>query len=303
MIRIRRTALALGALAAASLGFAQADLAERFTDFTKSHPWELVSNNQLNFNTFHTQGMARVGDTFFLSSVEIIEPTQRYETPQDGYDRTTGVGRGLVFRMNMDGELLDTIELGEGDIYHPGGIDFDGQYLWVPVAEYRPNSDSIIYRVDVKTLEATEVFRFPDHIGGIVHDTETGRLHAVSWGSRRLYSWELDADLNVVDTHAEPVANKQGYVDYQDCQYVGGSLMLCSGIAGYSGGFALGGIELVDLTIDTPVWQVPVVRATETGRPMTQNPFWFETTDAGLRAYFVPEDNTSHLYVYDIALD
>ena len=92
----------------------------------------------------HPQGMVRFGDSLFLSSVEIIERTERYETPQDGYDRTAGVGRGWVFRLNLDGELQDSAELGEGDIYHPGGIDFDGQYLWVPVAEYRPDSESII---------------------------------------------------------------------------------------------------------------------------------------------------------------
>lgn len=246
--------------------------------------------------------MVRVGDSLFLSSVEIIERTERYESPQDGYDRTAGVGRGWVFRLNLDGELQDSVELGEGDIYHPGGIDFDGQYLWVPVAEYRPDSESIIYRLDAQSLEVTEVFRFPDHIGGIVRDTDTNRLHGVSWGSRRLYSWQLDEELNVTDTQAEPVANKQGYVDYQDCQYAGNSKMLCSGIAGYPGGFRLGGIELVDLTSDTPVWQVPVVRETESGTAMTQNPFWFETTDAGLRAYFAPEDNSTHLYIYDISL-
>ena len=34
-------------------------------------------------------------------------------------------------------------------MYHPGGIDYDGRHIWVPVAEYRPNSRSIIYRVPV----------------------------------------------------------------------------------------------------------------------------------------------------------
>lgn len=285
----------------AAVGAAQEDLVERFSGLTKGSNWGLVSSGQLDFTTFHTQGMTRVGDSFFLSSVDIIERTERYDTPQDGFDRTPGTGRGLVFKMNMAGELEETIELGDGDMYHPGGIDFDGEYVWVPVAEYRPDSESIIYRIHAETLEVTEVFRFPDHIGGIVHDTETGKLHGVSWGSRRLYSWNLDDSLNVTDTAAEPVANKQHYIDYQDCQYVGNSQMLCSGLAGYPG-FTLGGIELVDLTIDTPVFQLPVLLATEAGRPMTQNPFYVETADAGLRAYFVPEDDTSHLFVYEIAV-
>lgn len=296
-----KVAAAALVISAAAIGVAQQELVDRFTSLTKGSNWELVSSEQLDFTTFHTQGMTRVGDSFFLSSVEIIERTERFDSPQDGYDRTPGTGRGLVIRMNLDGELQETIELGEGDMYHPGGIDFDGEYVWVPVAEYRPDSESVVYRIHAETLEVTEVFRFPDHLGGIVHDVETGKLHAVSWGSRRLYSWDLDENLNVVSTEAEPVANKQHYIDYQDCQYVGGSRMLCSGLAGYPG-FTLGGIELVDLTIDTAVFQLPVLLATEAGRPMTQNPFYVETTAEVLRAYFVPEDDTSHLFVYDIAV-
>jgi hypothetical protein len=59
----------------------------------------------------------------------------------------------------------------------------------VPVAEYRPNSRSIVYRVDPATMKADEVFRFPDHIGGIVRNTDDNTLHGVSWGSRRFYRW------------------------------------------------------------------------------------------------------------------
>jgi len=141
---IRRSVLALAGVTALGTALAQDGLADRFTQFTKNSSWELVSNDLLDFDTHHPQGMVRFGDSLFLSSVEIIERTERYETPQDGYDRTAGVGRGWVFRLNLDGELQDSAELGEGDIYHPGGIDFDGQYLWVPVAEYRPDSESII---------------------------------------------------------------------------------------------------------------------------------------------------------------
>ena len=38
---------------------------------------------------------------------------------------------------------------------------------------------------------------------------------------------------------------------------------------------------------------------TETGIVMTQNPFWAETAGAGLRFYFMPEDDTSRVFVYD----
>ena len=62
------------------------------------------------------------------------------------------------------------------------------------MAEYRPNSRSIVYRVDPETMKAEEMFRFADHVGGLVHDTDSKSLHGVSWGSRRFYRWALDAN-------------------------------------------------------------------------------------------------------------
>jgi hypothetical protein len=97
-----------------------------------------------------------------------------------------------LFKLDMKGNLITDLTLGEGSIYHPGGIDYDGKSIWVPAAEYRPNSRAIIYRVDPVAMKATEVFRYGDHIGGLVHNTENKTLHGVSWGSRRFYTWTLD---------------------------------------------------------------------------------------------------------------
>jgi len=181
----------------------------------------------------------------------------------------------------------------------------------VPVAEYRPNSRSIVYRVDPATMQATEVFRFADHVGGVVHNTDDRTLHGVSWGSRRLYKWTLGRDGKVGNAGAPPeklrVANRSHYIDYQDCHYVGGRRMLCSGLNNYrmkadGPAFPLGGLELVDLKTDLPLYQVPVELWAPSGKPMTQNPFWVEASDAGLRAYFMPDDDKSTLFVFDATI-
>jgi hypothetical protein len=39
---------------------------------------------------------------------------------------------------------------------------------------------------------------------------------------------------------------------------------------------------------------------TADGLDMTHNPAWIEPIDAGLRAYFMPEDDRSTLYIYDV---
>src|SRR5262245_58465900 len=149
-------------------------LASRVRQLTRATVWSPVTTIPIAFPTFHPQGMVRIGDSFFVSSV----------------DRASS--KGHLFKIDKRGALVTDLPLGEGAIYHPGGIDYDGRFIWVPVAEYRPDSRSIVYRVDPSTMRATEVLRFDDHIGAIVHDTDGRTLHGVSWGSRRFYFWRVD---------------------------------------------------------------------------------------------------------------
>jgi Family of unknown function (DUF6454) len=283
-------------------------LSERVKQVSRGTTWREVAKIPAQFDTQHPQGMVKIGDTLFISSVEITTPTKRFAQPQGDYDRDTGAGVGHLFKVDMKGNLLTDLKLGEGSIYHPGGIDYDGRYIWVAVAEYRPNSRSIIYRVDPATMQATEVFRYGDHIGGIVHNTDARTLHGVSWGSRRFYRWTLDSQGRVGNADVPPaklrIANPAHYIDYQDCKYLGRGEMLCSGLTNYqikpdAPRFALGGIEIVDLSTNRVTHQVPIQLWTASGLPMTQNPVWIETAAGGLRAYFMPEDGKSTLYVYE----
>ena len=271
-------------------------LGERVAALTRESRWKLVASVLISFKTHHPQGLVKIGDGFILSSVEVRDPARRE-------------GVGHLFKMNAAGRLIAAVKLGEGTIYHPGGIDYDGTHVWVPVAEYRPNSRSIVYRVDPHTMKATEMFRFADHIGAIVHNTDDHTLHGVSWGSRRFYRWTLDAEGRVSNASAAPEAlrtlNTSHYVDYQDCKYVGDRRMLCTGVTEIrrtpeSPPFRLGGIELVDLGDGRPLHQVPVLLWTSNGMDMTHNPVWLEPTASGVRGYFVPEDDTSTLYVYEV---
>jgi hypothetical protein len=283
-------------------------LAERVTKLSRGTQWKPVSAVPINFVTHHPQGMVKIGDTLFVSSVEIQQPTKRFPQPVDGYDRDTGAGVGHLFKLDIKGNLIADITLGEGKIYHPGGIDYDGRYIWVPVAEYRPNSRSIVYRVDPETMKAGEMFRFADHVGGVVHDTDDNSLHGVSWGSRRFYRWTLDANGKPLNADEAPEQlrrlNTSHYLDYQDCKYAGGHRMLCSGVTEMrmtsdTPLFRLGGLDLVSLTDGRPLFQTPVLLWTASGFNMTHNPVWLETSEAGIRGYFMPEDDKSVLYIYE----
>ena len=290
----------------------RADLADRVRKLTRASAWRQVAAIPVTFPTHHPQGMVKIGNRLFVSSVEIQEGTGPVAPRADGYDRAAGKGVGHLFEIDMKGGLVSDLELGEGAIYHPGGIDFDGRHLWVPVAEYRPNSRSIVYRVDPDTMKAIEVFRFADHIGAIVHNTDDRTLHGVSWGSRRFYRWTLGADGRVSNAAAPPESlrtlNPSHYVDYQDCKYLAVRRMLCTGVTELrqSPGerpFRLGGMDLVDLAQGRPVHQVPVLLWTASGMDMTHNPVFVEPRDSGLRAYFMPEDDRSTVYVYEVDVE
>jgi hypothetical protein len=226
-----RRGLLLGLTAAllASPVLAAPDLAQRLMNLDRGAAWTPAAAIPVQFPTFHPQGMVRIGADFFVSSVEV----KRAPAPSPGQPggRDAGAGVGHLFKISADGALLADLILGEGDAYHPGGVDYDGRFIWVPVAEYRPDSHAIVYRVDPRAMTATVVLRAADHIGAIVHDRQTGRLHGVSWGARRFYDWDLSPGGKA--SAPRVFANHASYIDYQDCHGLGGRLMLCSGLASY----------------------------------------------------------------------
>jgi hypothetical protein len=309
LVRASIVFLAAMVFAGATSGDTRSTVAERVTKLTRDSPWKLTAAVPISFKTHHPQGMVRIGDSLIVSSVEVRVPAKRFPHTINGYDRDTGEGVGHLFKIDLAGRLVASQRLGAGTIYHPGGIDYDGTHVWVPVAEYRPNGRSIVYRVDPVTLKPSEVFRFADHLGAIVHNTDDNTLHGVSWGSRRFYRWDLDANGRVTNATASPESlrtlNPSHYVDYQDCKYVGSRRMLCTGVTEIrqtrdAPPFRLGGIDLIELGEGRPVHQVPLLLWTARGMNMAHNPAWLEPTVTGLRAYFMPEDDTSTLYIYEV---
>ena len=285
----------------ASAASGSTSLSKKLKSLTRNTTWRLIDQIKVNFKTFHCQGMVKIGEEFWVSSVEV-------EPPATGaWDRSKG--KGHLFRIDGKGNQLADIAIGEGAIYHPSGIDFDGKYIWIAAAEYRPDSQAIIYRLDPATQQPIEVFRWQDHIGGILRNPETNTLHGISWGSRRFYEWPIDGDgkVRLPKTGAQrdtAKPNSSFYIDYQDNQYIGGGEIVYTGLNAYKKPdgtkMAIGGIEVVNTSLGLPVHQVPVdIWSPATGAIITQNPSFFEVTDDRLRAYFMPDDNVSTIYIYE----
>src|SRR5690606_5982478 len=307
-VPVALTTLAGSGSAAPAGGGHDDPLVEAITQLDRSTAWQLVDRIPLDFETYHPQGFAAVGDRLFLSSVEVIEPPVRYPEPdEDGYDRSPGKGIGHVFVLTRDGELIRDIEVGEGPqgtIYHPGGIDFDGRDLWVPVAEYRPDSDAIVYRIDPDTYEVTEEFGYRDHVGGVVVDRVTREVHGVTWGSRRMVRWDRHGRLRNVEE------NDSHFVDYQDCAYVGARKQLCTGVTGFEAAdgssFELGGLALRDLRDNSILHEVPMPGFSTAGHSITRNPVLIELEGDTLRLTAAPDDGEeaagTELLVYEADL-
>ena len=215
---------------------------------------------------------------------------------------TPRAGLGHLFKLTLDGRLVADLPLGDGAMFHPGGIDYDGAHIWVPVAEYRPDSRSIVYRVEPDDDESgrSVPLRRSHRRDRPQHRRQT--LHGVSWGSRRFYRWAIG---DVTITRRRGRCNPSHYVDYQDCKYAGERRMLCTGVTEFRQApdappFRLGGIDLIDLADGRPLHQIPVPLWTAGGLDMTHNPVWIEASTAGLRGYFMPEDDQSTLYIYDV---
>jgi len=299
--------LGLSAAATARTGTPPEDddpLVGAFENVSRSTTWTKTGTLRLDFNTHHPQAMEVVGDRIYLSSVEIIERPQKYPEPVGGYDRSPGKGVGHLLVLEKDGTLVQDIVLGEGDMYHPGGLDVDQDgNIWLPVAEYRPDSAAIIYEVDPDTFEAQEMFRVSDHIGGVVRDQETGRLVGQSWGSRRFYEWSISG------RHRARWLNDSHFIDYQDCEYVASRKTLCSGIAGLpaqpdaSTPYELGGFALLDLRTRRILHEVPTQLWSTAGHVVTRNPTDIDAVGDHLTMYAAPDDfgegNNTEILAYE----
>lgn len=258
--------------------------------------WERVGEIPMQFRTYHPQGMLKIGDRFYISSVRRGERRDK--------------GEGYLFQVDSKGRLLDQIRLERGSIYHPGGIDTDGRSIWVPVAEYHPGPDSpsIIYEVDPMRMEARVATPEPfhDHIGAVACQPEARTIHGVNWGSRIFYRWKIDENGELDFVRDSATENPNHFVDYQDCHRVDRDTMLCSGLRGYEvpgvkpRKFSVGGLGLIGFESLRTEHLTPVALWVPPDTAMTRNPFCFEVVDGRLRFYFMPEDDESVIYLYDV---
>lgn len=306
------------------------EIVDLFLSLSSSTTWKLISATKMQGDTGEPEGMVRVGDErLFVTSNQYTEATVKYNTTINGTDRTAGAGYSHMLVYNLEGQIIANASLTPpGDIqYHGGGLDYDGQYVWITLAQYRPNSTATIARIDPLNLNMTRMFRTDDHNGGIVHDIFTNELVTVNWNAENATTWSLNGYPNgftPIPGFTPPlrdVPNPSFYVDYQDCKFLGHHalpnflqaqggcnnqcnfnpirpIMLCGGVATLDN-FSLGGLALVDLQTMVPLWEVPITLTSELGVTLTENPVDAQVVDGKLRVWFMPDQHNSTLYIYE----
>lgn len=195
---------------------------------------------------------------------------------------------GHIQRFELStGRLLGAREIQDGERYHPGGICADGGTIWIPVAEYRPHSTSVIERRDSRTLELVSRFEVSDHIGCITINGDT--LIGGNWDSRIIRFWTRDG--RELASKENPSPNR-----HQDLKFRDGMIIASGRLSRAAGPDAgLGAVDWLDP--DT----LSVRRRITGGDTDRGVNFMNEGMDLhGSRLWLLPEDGRSRLFVFDL---
>lgn len=248
------------------------DLVSTITALGRHTTWSLDSLTPIAFDVGHPQGLTTLGHDWLVTTVL---PSSR---------------RGLVLRIDTSGEVVQSLDVTDGDRFHPGGIHYsqpDGN-LWIPVAEYRPFSTSTVIELNADLQEVSR-FSINDHLGAIC-DLGDGTLFAASWGSRTLYR------LSYTGSILEHRPNPSHIIDYQDLQVLTPGFVLASGVADMTIAgriVQMGGIAILDTSDLRIVHEVPITTTMPSGRSITYNGFCVDTRQSVIDYQCIVDDSVA----------
>jgi len=225
---------------------------------------ELIRQVPLEFSTYHVQGLDITERFYFVTSVN---------TKQD---------RAWLFKIDRkNAHLISKKELTDGALIHPGGLQYDGRLLWVPNAEYKRQSKTMVYGLAPDTLEIRTSFGVDDHIGAVASDGKK-RLYGVNWDALHFYTWDLDG--HQINKVSSPTS-----MAYQDIKYFAGKL-LCSGLKN--------DISAVDI-IDPENWTL--IKRFNLPKDKWKSTLTREGMAFDGNLYFLPDDGPdSRILIFDI---
>lgn len=230
------------------------------------------------------RAMPLQGELFHVQGLE-LEATRVWVTSIDRKNRKAF----LHLFDRASGTFLRRIELTDGARYHPGGISISGRSLWVPVAEMRPRSTSVLLEIDTESLQVLRRIEVNDHLGCVA--VTGGTLVAGNWDSCQFHIIDL-ADPSRLRTVTNPSRTA-----FQDIKFVGNQLVAAGTRSLWSG------------TLDWIDWPgLKVTRSLRSGAVGPVRPFGrggAYTSEGmaieGRDLYVVPEDGPSRLFHFRLS--
>jgi hypothetical protein len=142
--------------------------------------------------TAHTQGLEIVGGSYYVT----------------GRRQDIRPKRALLLRTEKGGINWDVWDITPSApvdavtaLDHPGGMQSDGKRLWIPIAESRPKSHSIIRAFPLAGIVANQPlkpdfeFAVKDHIGAVAVDADRALVIGANWDTETVYVWDLEGHL------------------------------------------------------------------------------------------------------------
>jgi hypothetical protein len=148
----------------------------------------------------HTQGLEIVGNKYYVTARrDDVRPRQPILVCFDAASETNL--RVWNIALTNDSSRAATLD-------HPGGLQSDGKRLWIPIAESKPKSRSVIRAFSIASLEAdapkAEIeFTFSDHIGALAVALQRDVLLGANWDTESVYVWDLQGHLKQTLTGSE----------------------------------------------------------------------------------------------------
>lgn len=220
---------------------------------------------ELHGKTHHVQGIDTDGVYLWVTSVD--------SAGRKGY---------LQEFLLEDGREIRSIELQDGERFHPGGIAADAESIWIPVAEYRANSSAVIQKRNKKTFALELQFTVPDHIGCIAVTPEF--VIGGNWDSRDFYFWDHQGRL------IRKVASETGNA-YQDMKFRSDRVIASGGLQDHRG--AIDWLELPSMHLVRRV----IAGRTDRGASLTREAMTLFQD----QLWMLPEDEQSRLFKFPLA--
>ncbi len=219
----------------------------------------------LQGETHHVQGLLVSGDRVYVTAVD------------------RAARKAYLFEHDLKtGTRLRAVEIQQGARYHPGGFDADDAALWIPVAEYRAGSSTVVQRRSRESLQLISSFEVADHVGALAVGPD--RLYAANWDARSLIELSPDGKILRARDNPTPLA-------IQDWKYRNGILVASAVTPADPAGAAVAWIDPETLGV---LKTVPA-GVTDRGVPFTAE--GLDSRDGTL--YLLPEDAPLRVFVFD----